>query len=494
MLSIGRLAQYFVVPFSIGFSVGTAFAGTTLGMTNSELLIMNYITQFLGYLQAPVNAWLTDNLNSRHGKFRVYIRLAVPLMFLNLISLWFPYEEIRDGVSRYAMIATLFIIGQIQGYVRSWIITGVTNMVHVMTPNAQERAKIMSITSIIYSNAPTFMNLYLPIMVDVLPVESKFTVTYFRGVHTPLALFAPLILTAFYGTQERLVLPKSRTSQMSFGNSLRSVMSNRIFWIKCFDAWNYFFENAREYENAEKAADLKAELKKAKRMPASSKAERHSRKERINEIKNRINEATVHNEEIEIAKAVMFEINRFSTDFGKRQLALARLITNAGSERFYDVYENAVELAYALSLTNTKEETAWRRQEIRNAKALKRSAKLAKKYYPDGKVFFDEKAIENAYDMPDETREQQKIRRKAMKKANKAKNIYIKVASPYLSAQRTVLLAQGYENLSEIISGYDAAVADYNSECERRKEQARLLKEEQRLDIERKRAQRRLKK
>ncbi|MBE6776004.1 MAG: hypothetical protein E7543_07435 [Ruminococcaceae bacterium] len=739
MLSIGWLAQYFVVQFSIGFSVGTAFAGATLGMTNNELLVMNYITQFLGYLQAPVNAWLTDNLNSRHGKFRVYIRLAIPLMFLNLISLWFPYEEIRDGVSRYAMIAALFIIGQIQGYVRAWIITGVTNMVHVMTPNAQERAKIMSVTSIIYSNAPTFMNLYLPIMVDVLPIESKYTVTYFRGVHTPLALFAPLILTAFYGTQERLVLPKSRISQMSFTNSLRSVMSNRIFWIKCFDAWNDFLENAKgdvwdmlvyraritssstygvmntlchnsqlwamlfspwfikkfgkknikvykniiqvaliaatkllfkskhaavymfiinyinrfidcgqvidkaiesdmrdaqhylvgeridgsfeliskyangsvslltglflpwvygkcgfdgsdysvldvyldynpdlpleqqkknpdcvlysmldvlllisifgaaidvipwlfydvsetgqksmmrvirlrtliedynsgkedirnfiegceavikakEYENAEKAADLRKELKKAKRATANNQAEKISRKERIKELKRLMNEASVHNEEIEISKAVMFEINRFSTDFGKSQLALAELIVNAGSECFYDVYDEAVELAYTLPLTGTKEEKVWRRQEIRNAKALKKSAKLAQKYYPDGKVFFDEKTVEDAYNLPDETREQQKIRRKAMKKANKAQNLYIRVAAPYLSAQRTVLLAEGYENLPEIISGYDEAVADFKSECERRDEQARLLKEEQRLDIERKRAQCRLKK
>lgn len=57
MLSIGWLAQYFVVQISIGFSVGTAFAGATLGMTNSELLVMNYVTQIIGYLQAPVNAW-----------------------------------------------------------------------------------------------------------------------------------------------------------------------------------------------------------------------------------------------------------------------------------------------------------------------------------------------------------------------------------------------------------------------------------------------------
>lgn len=37
MLSIGWLAQYFIVQFSIGFSVGTAFAGETLGINNREL-------------------------------------------------------------------------------------------------------------------------------------------------------------------------------------------------------------------------------------------------------------------------------------------------------------------------------------------------------------------------------------------------------------------------------------------------------------------------
>ena len=740
MLSIGWLAQYFVVQFSIGFSVGTAFAGATLGMTNNELLVMNYVTQIFGYLQAPVNAWLTDNLHSKHGKYRVYIRLAVPLMLLNIIALWFPYEEVRDGVSRYAMIAALFIIGQIQGYVRSWIITGVTNMVHVMTPNTQERAKIMSITSVIYSNAPTFMNLYLPIMVDVLPIDgNKFTTTYFRGVHTPLALFAPLILTAFYGTEERLVLPKSRISQMSFGNSLRSVMSNRIFWIKCFDAWNDFLENAkgdvwdmlvyrahitssstygimntlchnsqlwsmifspwfirkfgkknikvfkniaqvflilamkltykskfavvslfvinyinrfidcgqvidkaiesdmrdtqhylvgeridgsfelvskyangavsmltglflpwvygkcgfdgsdysvldvyvdynpdlplnqqkknpdcvlynmldvlilisvigaaldvipwffydvsetgqksmlrvirlrtlvedynsgkgetenyiegceavfkaRRYETAEKAVVPKAELKKARKMTAKTSEEKALKAQRVKELKEQIREAETQNEEMIIAKSVMFEINRFSTDFGRKQLELARLIADAGSERFYEVFEEAAGLAYNLPLSKVKEEKIWRRQEIRNVNALKKSARLARKYYPDGKVFFDPQVIEDAYNMPDETREEQRLRRKAMKKANKAQNIYIRVATPYISALRTVQLAEGYENLSDIVSGYDDAVSRLAQERASNAEEAKVLAAERKLDIERKKAQRKLNK
>lgn len=740
MLSIGWLAQYFVVQFSIGFGVGNEFTGATLGMNNNELLVMGYVCQIIGYIQAPVNAWLTDNLRSKDGKYRVYIKLALPLMVLNLIALWFPYEQLRDGVSRYAMIAALFIIGQIQGYVRSWLNTGVTHMVHVMTPNTNERAKIMSITAVIYSFAPTILNIYMPLMVDVLPINAnKFDMTYYRGAHTPLALFAPLILVAFYGTQERLVLPKSRIAKMSFGNSLRSVMSNRIFWIKCFDAWNDFLEgakgnvwemliyrahiiksttygilntlchnaqlwsmifspwfirkfgkkkikvfknivqtfliagigltykskfaivflfiinyinrfidcaevidkaiesdmrdtqqylvgeridgsfglvstyangavgmltglflpwvygkcgfdgndysvldvyvdfnpdlplsqqkknpncvlysmldvlisisvvgaaldvipwlfydvsetgqksmfrvirlrtlvedynsgkgerenyvagceavfNARKYFDAQKLEAPKEEIKQARYLPKNTPEEKEIRADKIRELRKLADEAEIQNEEIEIAKFVMFEINRFSTDFGKKQLELARLIVDAGSERFYEAYEEAVKLANALPKTNVKEEKIWRRQEVRNANSLGKCARLAKKFYPDGKVFFDPQTLEDAYDMPDETREQQKARRKAMKKANKEQNIYARVAAPYLAAFRTVQLAEGYANLDEIISGYDETVSEMNSEREAAEAEARQLYEERRLDIERRRAQRKMKK
>ena len=739
MLSIGWLAQYFVVQFSIGFGVGNAFTGATLGMNNTELLVMGYVCQIIGYIQAPVNAWLTDNLRSRHGKYRVYIRLSLPLMVLNLFALWFPNEQHRDGVSRYAMIAALFFIAQIQGYISSWMSTGITNMVHVMTPNSQERAKIMSVTAVIYSIAPTILNIYMPLMVDILPINAnKFTMTYYRGTYTPLALFAPLVLFAFYGTQERLVIPKSRIEKMSFGNSLRSVMSNRIFWIKCLDAWNDFLENAkgdvwdmlvyrahitssttygilntlchnsqlwamlfapslikkfgkkkikvfknilqvfliaaigvtykskfaivflfiinyinrfidcaevidkaiesdmrdtqqylvgeridgsfglvstyangavgmatglflpwvygkcgfdgsdysvldvyidynpalplsqqkknpncvlysmldvliaisvfgaaldvipwlfydvsetgqksmfrvirlrtlvedwksgkgetanyiegcqavfkaRKYENAEKVTPPKAELKKARTMPKNTSEEKALRKEKIKELKKQINAAEEINEEIEISKFVLFEINRFSTEFGKKQIELAKLIVNAGSDCFYEVYEEAVRLANALPKTKVKEEKIWRRQEIRNANSLRRCAKLAQKYYPDGKIFFDATMSEEAYNMPDETREQQKARRKAMRQANKAQNMYSKAAAPYLAAKRTVELYEGYQNIDDILSGYEDAVSRVNSQREEADAEARQLSEERRLDIERKKTQRRMK-
>ena len=85
-----------------------------------------------------------------------------------------------------------------------------------------------------YGFAPTILNVYMPLMVDILPIQgNKFTMTYYRGAFTPLSIFAPLILVSFYGTKERLVVPKSRMENMSFMNSLRSVMNNRFSFFSC---------------------------------------------------------------------------------------------------------------------------------------------------------------------------------------------------------------------------------------------------------------------
>ena len=68
---------------------------------------------------------------------------------------------------------------------------------------------------------------------------------------------------------------------------------------------------------------------------------------------------------------------------------------------------------------------------------------------------------------PDDTREQAKLRRKAMKEVSKQRNIYGNVAAPYLSAVRTIELYEGYNDLDEIISNYDDVVNERNARHER---------------------------
>ena len=734
MLSVGWMALYMSIQWSIGFGVGNQFTGMTLGMNNRQLLVMMYICQVIGYIMTPVNAWLVDNLRSKDGKYRVYIKLAIPSMIVTLASLWLPYEQVRDShppFTMYIMIIMLFVVGQIQGYIQGWVTTGVTNMIHVITPNTEERTKIMAITSIIYSAGYTINNVYYPLMVDVLCKNGdKYNMTYFRGAYTPVALLMPIVLLAYFGTHERLVLPKSRITKMSFTSSMRAVAGNKIFWIKCADGWNNFLEDAKGniwewmvyrahimrsttygllntisynanfwgmlfspwfikkfgkknikifkniaqiffiasyflfyktkfagiglfivytldrfvdtgnvidsaiesdmrdnqqyligeridgafgfvqsyagaainsvtslfipwvykqkgfdgsdysvldvYQNYDETLplsqqkknpncvlfplmdtlllisvvgaaidvlpwfaydisetgqksmirvirirtiveDRKAEMtedsayiegceavikarkyhgleKKEINKHALHEAKKSGDKQAVKEAKKAIEEAKEFNEEVEIADFVMREINRFETDFGKKQLELCRMVAAGGPEHFFDCAEEAIELASRLPTSRIREEKTWRKQETRNARALLKSRRLAAKYYPNGIVPFDHKIYDDAYDMPDDTREQAKLRRKAMKEASKQRNIYGNVAAPYLSAVRTIELYEGYNDLDEIISNYDDVVNERNARHERERKEKEATMAARALDREQRQQQKKLRK
>lgn len=741
MLSVGWMFLMMSISWGIGFGVGNEFTGMTLGMNNTELLVMGYVCTGIGYLTTPLNAYIIDNLRSKDGKYRVYIKLALPSMVLTLISLWLPYEQVRDGskFGRYIMIAMLFLIGQVQGYVQNWVRTGVQNMIYVITPNTQERTKIMAITSIIYSLGYTINNVYYPFMVTLLTEnDQKYNMHYYRWAYTPVALLMPLVLLAYFGTRERLVLPKSRITKMSFTGSLRAVAGNKIFWIRCMDGWNNFLEGAKgdlwnwmvyrahimksstygilntisynanfwgmllspwfikkfgkkkikivkniiqifliasyflfyksplagiglfvvytidrfvdtynvidsaieadmrdnqqyligeridgafdlvssyaggaigavtglfipwvyrrkgfdgndysvldvytDYDETKPLSEqtrnpncvlfplmntlikisifgaaidvlpwflydisetgqksmirvirvrtivedrhsdeqeassyiegceavMKAQqynglekkaiphystVSAARHLPADTPEEKAARDAAVKAAKQAREDAREFNEEVEIAAFVTRELHRFETPFGQAQIALCRAITEGGPQHFFDNAEKLIEQANALPTSDVREEHIWRRQEIRSAHQLLKSAKLAAKHYPDGVVEFDRAEYEAAYNMPDETKEQAKARRAAMKKASAKQNVYALVAAPYLAAKRTLDLYEGYRHLDEITADYDSVLKARSDELEAERKRQEELEEQRRIDRESREAEKRL--
>lgn len=95
---------------------------------------------------------------------------------------------------------------------------------------------------------------------------------------------------------------------------------------------------------------------------------------------------------------------------------------------------------------------------------------------------------------PDNTREQAKLRRRAMKEASKQRNIYGNVAAPYLSAVRTIELYEGYNDLDEIISNYDDVVNERNARHERERKEKEATMAARALDREQRQQQKKLRK
>jgi formiminotetrahydrofolate cyclodeaminase len=252
---------------------------------------------------------------------------------------------------------------------------------------------------------------------------------------------------------------------------------------------------ARKYDGAEKVAlPGKKALAQAKSLPSGTPEEKEARLAAIQKAREENAAAREQNEEVEISRFVMHEIRRFETDFGKKQYELCRKIADAGIDGFHNDYEEILALALALPETDIKEERTWRKQEIKNAKQIKSSHHLFEQLYPEGSCTYYPDAEQAAYDLPDDTRENRKLRRDAMKKASRDKNNYITYATPYLNAVRTLELHDGYNNLDGIIADYESVVAERKARHDSERAKAERLAAERKLDKERLEAEKRIKK
>ena len=242
MLSVGWLGMRLATVFGIAFTVNDPFTAMTLHMTHRDLLLFGYICTAIGYALAPLNAYIIDNLRSRAGKYRVYVRLAVPSGILALFALFFPYEKL----GYVPMIVSLFLIGQIQGYVQGWYNTGVSNLVYVISPNSQERVRIMTVTSLVHNFAPSLTGLLIPVMSDVLADGDLYNIKTYRMIYPVfIVIGVAMSLTAYYGVRERIIMPRARVTKVGLWDALRAVSKNKLFWIKCSDNWNNFMEDSK---------------------------------------------------------------------------------------------------------------------------------------------------------------------------------------------------------------------------------------------------------
>ncbi|MBQ3888138.1 MAG: MFS transporter, partial [Clostridia bacterium] len=190
MLAVGWMGMRLATTFGITFAVGNGLTAMTLHMTNRDLLIMGYICTAIGYALAPLNSYILENLRSRAGKYRVYAKLAIPASLLSLFALFFPYEKV--GYVR--MVVSLFVIGQIQGYIQGWFSTGVSNLVFVISPNSEERVRVMTVTSVVHNFAPSLTDILIPVFSDVLADGDLYNIRTYRMIY-PVIIIVGMCLS-----------------------------------------------------------------------------------------------------------------------------------------------------------------------------------------------------------------------------------------------------------------------------------------------------------
>ena len=209
-------------------------------------------------------------------------------------------------------------------------------------------------------------------------------------------------------------------------------------------------------------------------------AKKSKNKDAIRQAKDAYNKQREDNEKIEIAAFVMEEINRYSTEYGKMQIAAAQKILAAGMDGYSeaDIFTKAE--IKAMSKKNAAEKQA-RSDCFALLRDIKTANKTKTKYFPDGIKIFDSSVFDTLFKQEDKIEQQIHDALKAKKAANERKDdvsvynqsiknlqkqkkeiqaqikkatdensLYYRAAKPYLDAKRTIERMEQYAKIDEI--------------------------------------------
>ena len=225
---------------AIGLSASNFLVGASIGLQPMHLQWMLIIANLVGMPIAFFRGWFFDNHKMKGGKFiPIMLRTPIPIVAISTIFVWLPYENWQYW-TKVVVVWCMYILLQffLCLYNEGW-----GYFKQVVTPNAQERANVMSIFQILYSLAPTLTNL-------VIPTIAGFTfgmnnIWTYRTIYPAFTIVGLVILLIFFPKlKERIILPKRPVEYVSISDSLREVAKNKYFWIINSAGWIGFLEGS----------------------------------------------------------------------------------------------------------------------------------------------------------------------------------------------------------------------------------------------------------
>lgn len=239
---IGGMGVQFVIFFCslIALSATSFLVGNTIGIKPMHLQYMAVASTIIGFGITVGRSYIIDSARFKSGKFRPWLAITgIPTVVLSVVFVWLPYET----MSYMQKVAAVFICYNLLQCFYPFFQQAYTDLANVISPNSHERTDIVSVSSIIYSMAPSLTGLFVPMLSTL--TGGLNSITTYRIIH-PLVAVVGLILSyvAYVGTRERIIVAESHVTQFKFSDAFRAVAKNKYFWITSLAGWLGFLEGA----------------------------------------------------------------------------------------------------------------------------------------------------------------------------------------------------------------------------------------------------------
>lgn len=239
---VGGMGVQFVMFFCslIALSATSFLVGNTIGIKPMHLQYMAVASTIIGFGITIGRSYIIDSARFKSGKFRPWLAITgIPTVIIAVVFVWLPYET----MSYMQKVIAVFLCYNLLQCFYPFFQQAYTDLANVISPNSHERTDIVSVSSIIYSMAPSLTGLFVPMLSTL--TGGLNSITTYRIIH-PLVAVVGLFLSyvAYAGTRERIIVAESHVTQFKFSDAFRAVAKNKYFWITSLAGWLGFLEGA----------------------------------------------------------------------------------------------------------------------------------------------------------------------------------------------------------------------------------------------------------
>lgn len=254
----GGIGAYMIITLGTACLLATnnTLISSTLGVDATDMYVMYVIAVLANIPLTGIRANIIDNTRNKAGKYRPYlVTMALPTAIICILMVWFPYNKLEaivgpgemfgESKAYIAKCAIIMVLNLLLHFFYYFFYDAYENLIHVLSPNTQERADVASIKSIVYSFAPTIVNLFTPIIAQHVFHSNATDIRVYRLLYPILGVLGILLCIVVYKyTEEKIVQARTHVVQIKFMDALREVAKNKYFWIISLAGWIGFLEGS----------------------------------------------------------------------------------------------------------------------------------------------------------------------------------------------------------------------------------------------------------
>ena len=240
--SVGGMGAYsiFTMAQALLLSTTNVIIGNTIGIQPMHMYVMYLISVITNIPLTMVRANMVDNVKYKEGKYRPYLlRTGIPTVLISLAFVFTPYQSI--GYLWRCALIFLYNFG-LQFYY-NFFFDAYENLIHVLSPDSQERTNATAVKSMIYSFSPTVTNFVTPLIADKVANGNMYDLRVYQWLYPFIAITGvALVILVYARTEEKIVVAKTHPMKIRFTDALREVAKNKYFWIISLAGWLGFLE------------------------------------------------------------------------------------------------------------------------------------------------------------------------------------------------------------------------------------------------------------